>query len=201
MKRWFVHDEPDLLGLLAEQGRVTVAGLADLAAWANGEADRAKAVRKSEHAADDARRAVLLAVKRSFVTPVAPEEIFELSERLDRVLNEGKDLVREAELLGMKPDPPIAEMVGYVEAGVQLVVDAFAHLGKGTDAATDAADRAIHEVRRIERVYRRAMSALLDLGEVREVTGRRELYRRCSRMGDAVEHVAHCVWYAVVKQG
>jgi hypothetical protein len=45
------------------------------------------------------------------------------------------------------------------------------------------------------------MSALLQVNEIREVAGQRELYRRCARMGDAIEGVAHRIWYAVVKEG
>ena len=45
------------------------------------------------------------------------------------------------------------------------------------------------------------MSALLTVNDLAEVTGRRELYRRMSRIGDLVHAVAERVWYAVVKEG
>jgi hypothetical protein len=35
---------------------------------------------------------------------------------------------------------------------------------------------------------------------LREVMGRRELYRRLSRVGDGIIDVAERVWYAVVKE-
>jgi hypothetical protein len=57
----------------------------------------------------------------------------------------------------------------------------------------------VHHRRRIERIYRSAMQGLLDNDNLREVEGRRELYRRGSAIGDAIEHAAHRVWYAVVK--
>jgi hypothetical protein len=53
----------------------------------------------------------------------------------------------------------------------------------------------------VEREYRRAMSALLTVNDLAEVMGRRELYRRMSRLGDLVHAVAERVWYAVVKEG
>ncbi|HUZ10290.1 MAG TPA: DUF47 family protein [Acidimicrobiales bacterium] len=199
MKRWFLPESPDLLGLLSEQGRITIEGLDALSDWAHGDRPQEAVVRTCEHRADAARRKVLLAVKRSFVTPVAPEDIFELSERLDRILNAAKNLVREADLLAMDPDPPMAEMVDLVVLGTRELVGAFPDLSADPGRATDAADTATRRVRRIEHVYRRAMSALLEEGGIREVGGKRELYRRCSRMGDAVEHVANRIWYAVVK--
>ena len=45
------------------------------------------------------------------------------------------------------------------------------------------------------------MAALLDLDDLREVTARRELYRRVARMGEVVVEVAERIWYAVVKEG
>ena len=60
----------------------------------------------------------------------------------------------------------------------------------------------------MEKVYRGAMSDLLRLergegpgaGDVREIMGRRELYRRLSRIGESVADVADRVWYASVKE-
>ena len=44
------------------------------------------------------------------------------------------------------------------------------------------------------------MSALLQVTDLREVMGRREVYRRLSRIADLVHAVAERVWYAVVKE-
>jgi uncharacterized protein Yka (UPF0111/DUF47 family) len=199
VRRWFLPESPDLLGLLGEQGRVTVDGMDALAAWAKGQPSEEAAVRTFEHEADTARRAVLEAVKHSFVTPISPEDAYELSERLDTVLNSAKNLVREAEVLGMEPDAPMAEMTELLALGVRDLVSAFPLLVSHPDKATQSADAAVHRQRGVEHVYRRAMSGLLAVEEIREVTGRRELYRRCARIGDAVEGVAHRIWYAVVK--
>ena len=62
------------------------------------------------------------------------------------------------------------------------------------------ADAAIKSQRRVEHAYRPAMSALLQVADLREVIGRREVYRRLSRIGDLVHTVAERVWYAVVKE-
>ena len=55
--------------------------------------------------------------------------------------------------------------------------------------------------RRLERVYREAASALLKLDDLREVVGRRELYRRFSRVSETLIEAADRVWYATVKEG
>jgi hypothetical protein len=45
------------------------------------------------------------------------------------------------------------------------------------------------------------MSDLLALDDFRDVTARRELYRRLSRTSDSLVHTAERVWYAVLKHG
>lgn len=182
------------------QGEITALGMEAFKRWAAGDPSAAEQVRAAEHAADEARRAAASALRQAFVTPVEPEDLYSLSERLDRVMNQAKDLVREAEVLDMAPDGPMAQMATLASAGVRDLVEAFPRLEKDPDGATAAADSAIRQQRAIERVYRSAMSVLVRTEDMPEVTGRRELYRRFSRLGDSVEHVADRIWYAVVKR-
>jgi hypothetical protein len=55
--------------------------------------------------------------------------------------------------------------------------------------------------RQLERVYRQAASALLEVQDLREVMGRRELYRRVSRISETLTEAADRAWYATVKEG
>ena len=55
--------------------------------------------------------------------------------------------------------------------------------------------------RQLERVYRQAASALLEVEDLREVMGKRELYRRVSRISEILIQVADRVWYATVTEG
>jgi uncharacterized protein Yka (UPF0111/DUF47 family) len=200
-RRWFLPPgEPDLPALLSRQGQITVEALAAFVRWSAGEKDQEDVVRAKEHEADAARREVLATVRNAFVTSISPEDAFELSERLDTVLNGAKDVTRESDVLAMAPDRAMAEMAGVLAEAVGHLGRAFPLLVHDPGGATDAADAAVTAVRQIERIYRTAMSALLEETELREVAGRRELYRRYARLGEAVEHVAHRVWYTVVKQ-
>jgi hypothetical protein len=45
------------------------------------------------------------------------------------------------------------------------------------------------------------MSTLLEVDDLRKVMGRREAYRRLSRIGDHIHAVAERVWYAIMKEG
>lgn len=199
MKHWFLPEVPDLLGLLASQARITTAGIEHFSAWSDGEASREQQVRDHEHQADAAKRALRSALRAAFTTPLDPEDLYELSERLDAVLNSAKDLVREAELLGISPDDHMAAMAGQLLDGQRQLEAAVTAVGSDNEEATRCSDAAVKACRGVEHTYRRAMSALLDEDDLREVMARRELYRRYARTADAVEAVADRIWYAVVK--
>ena len=200
-RRWFLPEMPDVLGMLRAQLDTTEAGMVAFAAWAHGDGERADEVRAMEHRADDQKRELWRALRNAFVTPVDAEDLWVLSAGLDEVLNRAKDTVRESDVMQLPPDPPIAEMVDFLVAGVQHVGEAFDHLGEEGENATGAADAAVKSMRALERVYRRAMSELLDLDDLRLVTGRRELYGRVVAISEQLRLVAERVWYAVVKEG
>jgi uncharacterized protein len=202
---WFLPDTPDVVGMLRHQAEITERGMDALTAWAGGDEGAAQRLRDAEHEADTQKRALRTALKSAFITPIGAEDIFVMSGRLDAVLNGAKDAVRESEIMAMPPDEAVVAMCGLLADGVHLLAQAFAGIageadGDGQPDATDAADAAVKAQRQVERVYRRAMSALLDVEDLRVVMGRRELYRRFSRISDDVTEVAERVWYAAVKE-
>ena len=198
--RWFLPETPDVVGLLLHQLRVTIEGMDAFSAWASGEEGADVRVRTLEHQADDAKREVQRALSESFVTPLEPEDLFALSRGIDRIINESKDTVRESEVMACAPDACMADMAALLAEGVHHLPDAIAMLGPMDGDATVPAETAIKTQRRLERVYRDAMGSLLKNEDLREVTARRELYRRCSRISGAVIDVAERVEYSVVKE-
>jgi uncharacterized protein len=200
-RRWFLPRTPDVLGALRAQTAVTVEGLDALAAWAAGDEAAAERVRECEHLADDRKRELREALSEAFSTPLEPEDIFQLSTGLDRVMNGAKNLVREAEVMTRLPDPPMAELAAALAEGTRHLAEAFDGLGDGREpSATPAADAALESQRQVERIYRAGMSALLEIGDPQEVAARRELYRRLARMSDGLIDVAERVWYSVLKE-
>jgi uncharacterized protein Yka (UPF0111/DUF47 family) len=202
---WFLPETIDVIGMLQAQAATTVEGLEALVEWAAGDETAAERVREREHGADDQKRDLRKALTESFTTPVDAEDLYMMSKHLDDVMNGAKDAVRECEVMALPPDEHVVGMVSFVLEGVRHLHEAFGFLrpdgGHPAGAATDAADAAVKAQRQLERVYRRAMSALLDVDDLREVMGRRELYRRFSRIGDSVIEAAERVWYSTVKEG
>jgi len=199
MKHWFLPDTPDVLALLREQADETVRGMESFAAWSAGSGGAATVLRGSEHDADRIRRALQHAVRGAFSTPLDPQDIYELSERLDSVLNGAKNAVREAEVMKIVPNSATASMATDLVEGVRHLRDAFAALTSDAEAATDAADAAIRCERHIEHRYRAAMSELLEVEDLRQVIAWREMYRRYARIANHLVETAERVWYAVVK--
>jgi uncharacterized protein Yka (UPF0111/DUF47 family) len=196
-------ETPDVLGLLRAQAAITVEGLDALREWANGDGPAADRVRALEHQADDAKGELRDALRRAFTTPLDPEDMFDLSQELDDVLNSAKNTVREAEVMRTEPDEAIAAMCNELADGTRHLADAIALLASRDreSAATEAADKAVKSQRYVEHIYRAAMSALIDVADMREVTAKRELYRRLVRTSDHLAGVAERVWYSVLKEG
>jgi uncharacterized protein Yka (UPF0111/DUF47 family) len=200
-RRWFLPETPDVLGMLREQTAITVEGIDELVAWAHGDPGAVERLRDCEHRADDRKRELRAALSVAFTTPLEPEDVFELSRGLDRVLNNAKNAVREAEVMQTRPDAAIAEMAAEIAAGTRHLADAFAALGRNESTlATEAATLAAKSQSRLEHAYRGAMSALIAVDDLREVAAKRELYRRLARTSDDLRDVAERVWYSVLKE-
>jgi len=200
-RHWFLPEIPDVLGMLGQQAEITVEGVDALSAWAAGEADAADRLRGREHRADERKRELRMALTEAFSTPLEPEDIFELSRGLDEILNGAKNIVGEAEAMDTGPDPAMAVMAAELAAGTRRVREALTLMAGGDrDAATRVADRAVADQRQLQHTYRTAMSALIDVEDIREIAARRELYRRLARTGDELVRVAERVWYSVLKE-
>jgi len=201
---WFLPENADVLGTLRRQAAVTMEGMAALVEWADGDPTASDRIRDAEHRADDVKRELRAHLRTAFITPIGAEDLFVMSGRLDAVLNGAKNAVRESEIMAVPADPTVAAMAAHLAEGVRQLAEAFDRLGSKDNgdgqAATDAADKAVKAQRQLERVYGLGMSALLQVGDLREVMGRRELYRRFARIGDEMVEVAERIWYAAVKE-
>lgn len=197
---WFLPETPDVLALLRRQLALTIEGLEAFAAWAGGDPAAAEIVRDAEQRGNAAKRELLKALRAAFVTPLEPEDVFALSGGIDWILHYARDLVGESEAMACPPDAGIAEMATLLGEAMRDIDEAVKCLGSSGEHASAAADRAIETERRLEHAYYRRMAASLEVEDRSERIARRELYRRCSRIGETVVDTAERVVYAVVKQ-
>jgi uncharacterized protein Yka (UPF0111/DUF47 family) len=199
-RRWFLPETPDVVGLLRHQVEVTTAGVDAFVAWAGGDPAAAQGVLDAEDRGDAAKRDLLNALREAFVTPLEPEDAFALSRSIDRMIGFTRDLVGESEVMRCAPDAGIEEMAQLIREALGHIDDAIAQMGSDADAATEAADAALKAERRLQRAYYGGMGPLLEIEDTRERISRRELYRRCARIGEVVVDIAERIQYAIVKQ-
>ena len=199
-RHWFTPETPDVVGMLQRQVQTTVRGSDSFWEWAGGNREAASRVREAEHEADQLKRALLEALRDAFVTPLEPEDLFALSQGVDRTLNQMRDLVDESEAMSTPPDAGMATMASALRDAVAKVYEAVAVLERDKDRAAEAADEAIHAERRLKRAYYAGMGGLLAVEDRNERISQRELYRGCSRIGETVVETAERIVYAVMKQ-
>jgi uncharacterized protein Yka (UPF0111/DUF47 family) len=201
VRRWFLPETPDVLAMLSRQLDVTREGVDALVAWARGDESKETTIRALEHRGDEYKRELEKALTTAFTTALEPQDLYALSRGIDWILNQSKDLIRESEVMECPPDEATAEMCEALAEAVHLLCEAVSLIGAKDGRATERANEALRAERRIEKVYRDAMAALLESDDLREVTARRELYRRVARIGEVVVDVAERVWYVVVREG
>lgn len=204
MARWFLPETPDVLGMLRAQAGLTVEAMEALHRWTEGDSTAGDDVRRIEHEADESKRQLRTSLREAFTVPVDAEDIYTLSERLDALVNGAKDTVREAEVMEASPDSHMAKMAAELAAGARHLAAALDLIGTHDDATTDRAtaeaDLSVKQARKLEHTYRRAMSGLLELDDLREIAARRELCRRFARLGELLAQVGDRIWYAAVKE-
>jgi len=105
---------------------------------------------------------------------------------------------KEMAFLAWAPDAPAAEMASALRAGMDAIVDGFAHLADDPDRAGSAADVAVGYARAVEHTYRSAMAGLASEADLRAVFTSRELYRAYGRSAGLVAAVTDRLWYAVL---
>ena len=197
-RRWFLPETPDVLGLLRHQLEVTIErGRLRCVGQRRCRGGAGRARRRA--CGGQAKRELLSALRAAFVTPLEPEDVFALSRGVDRIQRHTRDLVNESEAMDCRPDAGIAEMANLFVQALRHIEDAIASLG--SDGGGDRLSRCSDRGRTTARArYYEGMAALLEVGDRHERIARRELYRRCSRIGETVVEVAERVVYAVVKQ-
>lgn len=199
VRAWFLPHNDDVLASLTEQLDVVEQAVQVLTRWSagSGDADAAGQLRTLLGVEHERRRRLLVQVRDSFSTPMEPEDLFELGERLGEVAEGVYALVREAELSRTDPDPGLGRLIEAIGAAMSPLAAAVRALPN--EHAAVLADDALQRLSAAEHAYRAAVADLQGEDDLRQELRRRELYRRAEHLTAAVQRVARRVWYAVYK--
>jgi uncharacterized protein Yka (UPF0111/DUF47 family) len=191
----------DFYALLVAQASTTLKGIEALESWlATGAYERCQSVRDLEHQADEQKLKLQTELRDSFITPFDREDIYDLSIRLDEVINAAKTIAREIEALNYCPqDETLDEMARTLTEGTRHLHNAFHHLNKNLPEAANQAFLARKCENRFAKVYRRGMRELFDLNDFKTILRTVEVYHTMDRMASCIDVVAEKLSHVIVK--
>jgi uncharacterized protein Yka (UPF0111/DUF47 family) len=203
-KDLFKSKDEVFLQLLVDQSAKTLEALEELQRFVEtGNRDSAKRVKQLEKEADELRRIVTHQLNLTFITPVDPEDIYQLSRTIDEILDYADSTVEEMELFGIRGNDYLRQMVGLVLEGAQEIHLAMIRLKDYPAVAGEHASRARSLENRVEKVYRYAVADLFnathDVPKLVESMKYREVYRHLSNAADRYVEAADVVAHIVVK--
>jgi uncharacterized protein len=187
--------------LLDKQAKVTLAGVEALKIWIDeGAPGRGQKVRDYEHQADEIVLDLQKRLVDSFITPFDREDIYDLSARLDEVINSAKTTVREIEALEIRTeDPFLKEMVSTLVEGTRCLAQSLSYLEHNLDSSSQEAQLARKAENRASKIYRRAMRELFSLDDFKTIQKTKEVYRCLVLIAEKIDYVAVKLVHVIIK--
>lgn len=202
---WFskvFEPQTDFYKILIDQATMTLHGLEALECWINsGAEERCQTVRDFEEKADEIKLDLHRRLVESFVTPFDREDIYDLSTRLDEVINSAKATAREIEAFTMNPeDAYMTVMALTLVEGGRCLVNAFTTLKeKKLSESEEQAALARKAENRMSKVYRQAMRELFSINDLKRIMRTVEVYRSFVMAAEHIDHVGAKLQHVIVK--
>ncbi len=187
--------------MLTEQASITLEGMEALEKWIEEGADgRCQTVRDLEHKADKHKLRLESALVATLITPIDREDIYDLSHRLDEVINCAKRTVREMEALEVRPEGTVLhKMAGTLVEGSRSLLISFTNLASDLSEAANQASLARKADSKLEKIYRRAMQELFQSDDVKDIMRKGEVYRTMIIAGHRIDVVGEKLSHVIVK--
>jgi len=193
--------ENDFYSMLTEQARITLEGMEALETWINeGALERCQTVRDLEHKADNHKLRLEKMLVETLITPIDREDIYDLSHRLDEVINYAKRTVREMEALEVRSEgTALPKMANTLVDGSRCLLISFTNLASDLSEAASQASLARKADNRLEKLYRKAMQELFQLDDVKTIMKMTEVYRTMTNAGHNIDVVGEKLSHVIVK--
>jgi len=193
--------ENDFYSMLTEQAKITLEGAEALETWIiAGATERCQTVRDLEHKADKHKIRLEKMLVESLITPIDREDIYDLSHRLDEVINSAKRTVREIEALEVSPEgTALPKMANILVEGARCLSISFSHLASDLSEASNQASLARKADNRMEKTYRKAMQELYVMDDVKTIMKTAEVYGTMTIAGQCLDVVGEKLSHVIVK--
>lgn len=196
---WF-RKRFDFVGLLAEQARMSEAGLELLCAYMRQPSTAlTEALDETEKKADALRRALIEALNRTFVTPIDREDIFALSGALDDMVDYANSTVEEMTLFQAQTNARLQAMSEAIYEGARHITRGVEGLRDLPNNVSDHIIQAKKSENRVEHLYREGLAELFKTQDVVSIIKLREIYRHLSNAADRADEAADILSDILVK--
>lgn len=165
-----------------------------------GDAKLSDQIHDIENRGDINLRDMIDALQDTFVTPIDRQDLYGLTEAMDRMLDYLNNAARELTTFAIAATPEMAEMGRILSGATNSILNAVTALQKEPQKAVDGARSAIQAEHRMEEVYRRTIAVLFDDPDLPTALKRREIYRHLSNSADRAEAIGRLIRKIVVKE-
>lgn len=191
----------DFYALLLNHAHKTLEGVELLCVWFQDRQEAtAQRIREIEKEADELKLDLQQKLDESFITPFDREDIFDLSMRMDEIINGAKAVVREVEALEVSAAAVYPQsMAELLAEGTRCIIRSCECLNTDTLEAYNQARLARKSENRFGKLYRQAMKELFDCDDLKIILKTREVYRCLLDTAEKMDFAAEKLLYVIVK--
>jgi uncharacterized protein Yka (UPF0111/DUF47 family) len=196
----FFRPKVDFFELLRQQADSTLGGAVGFKDWlATGAKCQCETVHELEHRADTQKLDIERKLAETVVTPFDREEIYDISARLDLIINGLKKTVKDMEFLHVEVDDTMKAMADVLADGVRLVCCAIDNLEKDLKQAEQAANESRKTETSVAEIYRHAMKELYEGKDFELLMRKKEVYDSLTIVSRRVESVGEKLLHLSIK--
>jgi predicted phosphate transport protein (TIGR00153 family) len=197
--RAIMPKEDRFFDMFERHAQILVAGadvMVKMLAGEEGIPESCKQIHAHENAADDVTRDVLVAVRRSFITPFDRSAITALTSSMDNAIDEMWQTAKAITLYEVESfEPPMKEMGRLAGEAAQLVLEAvplMRNIGRNAARLHEITEAIVRLEGKADDLYDSGLKALFqaDREDPMAFMVGRELYRHLERVLDGFEDVA-----------
>jgi predicted phosphate transport protein (TIGR00153 family) len=162
-----------------------------------GVAEGSKQIEEHEHAADDVTRDVLVAVRRSFITPFDRSAITALTSSMDDAIDEMWQTAKAIRLYEVETfEPQLCEMSRHAAEATRLVREAIPllrNIGRNSARIHSVTEAVVHLEGKADMLHEAGLKALFQKHRPDQALAflvGREIYTHVERVLDRLEDVA-----------
>jgi uncharacterized protein len=191
--------EHDFHAMLEAQADRTVSGIRLFADWLEiPSSENPVHLQEIEVEVDLMRHAMEEKLISSFSTPFDRQDIYSISRQMDYILNFSLETAKEMHAFGVRPDPPILAMTGYLLSGTECIARGVHALDEDKAKVEEEIRHARDAYNALEDRYIQGMAVLLRTDDAMQAIRTREVYHHLRDAGRAMRDTLDILHNAVI---